>query len=86
MHSAAIEAIGLVAGTLTTVAFLPQAVKTLRTRRTGDISLAMYVAFCLGVATWLIYGLFIHSLSVILANAVTLVFAGAVLVMKIRCG
>lgn len=86
MHPAAIEAIGLVAGFLTTIAFLPQALKTLRTRRTKDISLVMYVALCTGITAWLVYGLLIHSLSITLANAITLIFAGAVLVMKIRCG
>jgi len=84
MESAIIEAIGLVSGALTTAAFLPQVLKTYRTRRTQDISLTMYLLFALGVAGWLLYGSLIGSLAVILANAVTLALAAAVLVMKIR--
>ncbi len=80
------EIVGLVAGGLTTLAFLPQAVKVWRTRSTADISLVMFVLFCIGVALWLIYGAMLGSLSIILANAVTLVLALSILVAKIRFG
>lgn len=86
MNAVLIEAIGLAAGSLTTVAFLPQVVKVLRTRSTRDISLLMYTALCAGIVMWILYGLLISSLAVILANCVTLLLAGAVLVMKLRCG
>ncbi|MBL8485128.1 MAG: hypothetical protein JNJ60_23235, partial [Rhodocyclaceae bacterium] len=50
------EALGLVAGTLTTIAFFPQARRILATRSTRDISLGMYALFTLGVLLWLVYG------------------------------
>ena len=76
--------IGLLAGVLTTVSFLPQLVKAWRTRSTGDISLAMYVVFTVGVSLWLIYGVYLNSLPVIAANAITLVIALFILALKIR--
>lgn len=80
------ELVGLVAGALTTSAFLPQVWRIWKTRSTKDISLGMYVVFVTGVGLWLIYGLLIGSLSVIAANAVTFVLALFILVMKLRCG
>ncbi len=79
-------AIGLLAALLTTGAFLPQVVHTLATRDTRGISLRMYVIFTAGVVLWLIYGLLTRDLPLIAANAVTLVLAGAVLVLKLRHG
>ena len=78
--------IGYVAGTLTTVAYLAQVLRTLKHRRTKDISLSMYLMLCTGIGLWLVYGVFIHSWPVIIANAVTLALSGAVLVMKIKFG
>jgi len=78
--------IGSIAATLTTTAFIPQAWQVWRTRHTKDISLGMYAIFTSGVALWAVYGLLIDSWPVIVANCVTLVLAGAVLVMKIRFG
>jgi MtN3 and saliva related transmembrane protein len=78
--------IGAVAAVLTTVSFAPQALKALRSRSTTGISLPMYVLFTLGVALWFVYGVLIHSWPVCLANGVTLLFASAILAMKIRFG
>jgi MtN3 and saliva related transmembrane protein len=78
--------IGSIAATLTTTAFIPQAWQVWRTRHTKDISLGMYAIFTSGVALWAIYGMMIGSWPVIIANCITLVLAGAVLVMKIRFG
>ena len=79
-----ITVIGLIAGTLTTVSFLPQLLKIWQSRSTKDISLAMYVIISTGVLLWLLYGLFTGSLPVILANAVTLLIALSILALKIR--
>ena len=75
--------IGFLAGCLTTIAFLPQAIKAWRTRSTGDLSLGMFLTFCLGVICWLVYGLALGELPLILANAVTLVLAGSILLCKL---
>ena len=78
------ETIGYFAALLTTGSFLPQALRVWRSRETHAISLAMYAVFSSGVALWLVYGLLAISWPVVLANAVTLVLALAILVMKIR--
>lgn len=78
--------IGSAAATLTTTAFIPQAWKVWRTRHTADISLGMYILFTLGVALWLVYGILLGSWPIIIANSVTLLLAGLVLVMKIIFG
>lgn len=76
--------IGYGAALLTTAAFVPQAVKSWNTRDLSGISLGMYGLFTLGVALWLLYGLFIGSWPVVVANAITLLLAGMVLILKIR--
>ena len=76
-------AIGLVAGVLTTLAFVPQVIRVWRTRSARDLSLASFAIFTAGVALWLLYGVAIDALPVIVANAVTLVLAAAILVMKL---
>jgi MtN3 and saliva related transmembrane protein len=78
--------IGSAAAALTTTAFIPQAWKVWRTRHTADISLGMYILFTLGVALWLSYGILLESWPIIIANCVTLLLAGMVLVMKIKFG
>lgn len=75
--------LGYPAAFLTTIAFVPQALHSWRTRDLSGISLPMYALFTLGVALWLGYGLVIGSLPVIAANAVTLVLASVVLWLKI---
>lgn len=80
------ETLGLVAGTLTTVSFVPQVIKTWRTRSAGDFSLNMLLLFVGGVALWLIYGVLADSRPVIYANAITLVLASFILVVKLRRG
>ncbi len=78
--------IGLIAAFLTTVSFLPQALHTWKTKRTKDISLPMYATFTGGVFLWLIYGFYLGSLPIILANAVTLVLATCILTLKLKHG
>jgi MtN3 and saliva related transmembrane protein len=80
------EWIGYAAALLTTSSFVPQAVRTLRTRETHGISLWMYVLFTIGVGCWLGYGLLLGSWPMILANVVTLALALAILLLKLRYG
>jgi MtN3 and saliva related transmembrane protein len=77
-----IQLLGFLAGTLTTVAFVPQVVRTWRTRSANDLSLAMLIVFALGVTLWLAYGVAISSSPVILANAVTLVLTLVLVAFK----
>jgi MtN3 and saliva related transmembrane protein len=76
------DLIGYGAAALTTAAFIPQAVKSWTSRDLSGISLSMYGLFTLGVGLWLLYGIFIGSWPVILANGITLALAGTVLALK----
>jgi MtN3 and saliva related transmembrane protein len=78
------ENIGMVAGMLTTLAFVPQAVSIWRAKRADGISTPMYSMFILGIALWLAYGLMIGSFPVILYNGITLALAVLILAMKLR--
>lgn len=80
------EWLGYVAATLTTLAFVPQAVQTIRTRDTSGISLAMYVVFTIGVGFWLGYGISLGSWPMIGANCITLLLATTILGLKLRHG
>ena len=76
--------LGLLAGTLTTIAFFPQVIKTWKTKKTEDISLVMFLILCLGIFLWLVYGLIIKDLPLILANGITFLFASIILIFKIK--
>ncbi len=78
--------LGLGAGFLTTVAFIPQVARIWRTKSARDVSLHTFVTFTAGVALWLAYGIVMQEPPMILWNAVTLVLAGAILAMKLRFG
>lgn len=76
--------IGSIAAVCTTVAFVPQVIKSWRTRDLSGISLPMYTIFTLGVILWLVYGLLIGDWPVIIANAITALLAGGVLLLKLH--
>jgi MtN3 and saliva related transmembrane protein len=78
--------IGCLAAILTTISFIPQVWQICKTRHTQDISLRMYLLFTSGVGLWLIYGILLAAWPIIIANAVTLVLAGTVLILKLRHG
>jgi len=79
-----ITLLGLIAATLTTASFLPQAIKTIKTRHTKDLSLGMYVLLTTGASLWLIYGILIEDLPIILANGITLIFIITILILIIK--
>ena len=79
-----IQILGLIAGSLTTISFLPQVIKTWKSRSTKDISLAMFGIFCLGTLLWLIYGILISSLPMIFANSITLILSAILLYFKFK--
>jgi MtN3 and saliva related transmembrane protein len=81
-----ITLIGLAAAFCTTIAFLPQVIKTWRTRSTKDISLAMFLVFTTGIFLWLVYGLIIGDVPLITANGITFVLSGTILYFKLRHG
>jgi MtN3 and saliva related transmembrane protein len=77
------DIVGYIAACCTTLSFLPQAIKSIRTRDTRNISLLMYIFFVFGTACWFAYGISVPSWPVIIANAVTFVLASIILVLKI---
>lgn len=79
-----IDLLGFVAAALTTVAFVPQAWQIWRTRNASGISVGKYALFSSGVAAWLAYGLLLGAWPIIVANAITLVLAVFILLMKLR--
>ncbi|HEX8422730.1 MAG TPA: SemiSWEET transporter [Pyrinomonadaceae bacterium] len=79
-----IVGLGLLAGGLTTASFVPQVVKIWKTKSAEDVSLTMFVAFCLGVALWLTYGVIKKDWAILATNGVTLILGLAILVMKIK--
>ncbi len=81
-----ITVVGLVAGGLTTISFLPQAIKTWKTKSTQDISLVMFVCFCSGVVLWVIYGMVTQNIPVFVANFATFILAFPILVCKLKYG
>ncbi len=84
MRRPVIDAIGYCAACLTTISFLPQLLRVLKTRSARDISLGMFSIFTLGTLCWLLYGLLLHAVPVFLANGVTLLLSGAILFLKLR--
>jgi len=78
-----IDLVGYVAAILTTIAFVPQVLTSLRTRDLSGVSLPMYSIFTAGVAMWLAYGVMLGSWPIIVANAITLAPSGTVLVLKV---
>ena len=79
-----IEIIGMVAGTISSVTFLPQVVKTWQSKSAKDISLWMFLLVTLSVIMWLIYGFFLHSVPIIYTNSMVLLMSLIMLYFKWR--
>ena len=79
-----VNIIGTIAASLTTISFMPQALKTIKTKDTGAISLAMYLFFTIGVFFWIIFGILIKANIVVIANIITFIFAFIILFVKIK--
>ena len=77
------DAVGSIAAFLTTVSFVPQVWQTFRTRDVSGISLGMYSVFTVGIALWLAYGLMLQAWPIMIANALTLLLALSILMMKL---
>jgi MtN3 and saliva related transmembrane protein len=83
MNSLNIEIFGYIAAILTTAAFLPQLIKTLKTKKAEDVSLVTLIMFIFGVLSWIIYGYKISSLPILIANIITLILNLFILISKI---
>lgn len=78
------EIIGLIAAVLTTSAYVPQVVKTWKTKLADDLSLTMYITMFIGIILWLLYGIHLNSLAMILANSITAMLTFLLIVFKLR--
>ncbi|KJH70450.1 SemiSWEET family sugar transporter [Aliterella atlantica] len=76
--------LGLVAGVLTTIAYLPQLIKTWQSKSADDLSWSMLIILCVGIILWLVYGFSVRDIPIVAANIVTFVLASIILVLKIR--
>ncbi|MFH1239861.1 MAG: SemiSWEET transporter [Candidatus Diapherotrites archaeon] len=81
-----VEIIGFFAATLTTIAFLPQVLQVHKTKSAKDISLKMYILFCIGITLWFVYGVMLSSLPIILANGITFILALVIIFYKLKYG
>lgn len=79
-----VDIVGWMAASLTTISFLPQAIKTIRTKNTHGISLLMYAIFTVGVICWAIFGTLIKTYVIVAANIITFLLASTILVIKIK--
>ena len=81
-----LEWMGYLAAACTTLSFVPQAMKTIRTRDTSGISLSMYVVFTVGIGFWFGYGVFLQSWPMIVSNAITFGLSSTILGLKLKHG
>lgn len=79
-----VTTLGLTAGALSTLGWLPQVIKTWKTRSAEDLSWSMLVTLCVGITMWLLYGIVIHDFPIIIANVVTFSLASIILVLKLQ--
>ncbi|MCO7124401.1 SemiSWEET transporter [Sporolactobacillus shoreicorticis] len=79
-----LEIIGFIAGIFTSISFFPQAIKVIKTNQVADISLLTYFMFLMGLALWVVYGLFFHSPSIFICNAISLIPAGIIFIIKAK--
>ena len=83
MNSVNIEFFGYFAAILTTAAFLPQLIKTLKTKKAEDVSLLTLIMFICGVGFWILYGFKISSSPILIANIITLILNLFILISKV---
>jgi MtN3 and saliva related transmembrane protein len=79
-----IEILGLIAGTITSITFLPQVIQIYKTKSAKDLSLQMLLLLILGVSMWLIYGIIIKSPSIIYTNSMVLVMSMIMMYFKFK--
>ena len=78
------EFLGYLAGICVAVAFLPQTLKTIKDKDVSGLSLASYIIYCVGILSWILYGVYLGSEQMVIFNAISLVFAGTITYMIVR--
>ena len=78
--------IGIIAGLLCTISFIPQVVKVFKTKNTRDLSLFTFITFLFGISLWMVYGIMLKEIPIVLANLTTSVLVILIIIMKIKHG
>jgi len=78
------DIIGFIGATLTTMSFVPQAIKSIKHKDMGGISFVMYLLLTIGICFWLVYGFMLGSLPMIISNIIALILSAIILFIKIR--
>ena len=78
------EFLGSLAGICTAIAFLPQSLQTIKTKDVTGLSLSTYIIYCVGIVSWILYGVYLHSIQMILFNAISLFFALTILYIIVQ--
>lgn len=84
MNSFVAEAIGYIGGVCTAFCFMPQTLKTIKTKDVQSLSLISYILYCIGILSWVLYGIYVHSVQMVVFNAISLFFAGYILIMILK--
>ncbi len=77
------ETFGYICGICTMISFIPQAIKSIRTKNVSGLSLYMYLIYCTGLVFWILYGIYLKSIQMIICDVITLIFSGIILYMII---
>ena len=77
------EALGYLASICTAIVFLPQSLQTIKSRNVSGLSVFTYIIYCIGMISWILYGIYLHSIQMMLFNAISLFFAAIVLYLII---
>ena len=78
------ELLGYLAGICTAIVFLPQSIQTIKTKNVSGLSPQTYIIYCIGMVSWILYGVYLHSVQMMLFNSISLIFAGIILYMIVR--
>jgi len=77
------ETLGYIAGICTAIVFLPQTIQTIKERNVSGLSLTTYIIYCIGMVSWILYGIYLHSVQMMLFNSISLFFAVIILYLII---
>ena len=78
------EALGYIAGICTAIVFLPQSIQTIKTKNVDGLSLQTYIIYCIGMVSWILYGIYLHSVQMMLFNSISFVFAFLILFIIVK--
>jgi len=78
------EALGYIAGICTAIVFLPQSIETVKSKNVSGLSIQTYIIYSIGMVSWILYGVYLHSFQMMIFNSISLVFALIILYMIIK--